>query len=82
MTFKQMLPLAWMATAAVAIVSGCATPQAPAPDYDKMALDMIKSSFRPQGQEGARWTRGAGAGVAGVNPPKRRNSRVMCAWSA
>ena len=33
-----------------AVASGCA--MAPAPDYDKVALDMIKGSFRPQGQAG------------------------------
>jgi len=33
-----------------AIAVGCAT--APAVDYDKVALDMIKGSFRPQGQAG------------------------------
>jgi sulfur-oxidizing protein SoxX len=38
-----------VATCAVLIVAGCATPPAPA-DYDQLALTMIKSSFRPQGQ--------------------------------
>ena len=33
-----------------AVAAGCA--MAPAPDYDKVALDMIKGSFRPQGQAG------------------------------
>jgi len=33
-----------------AIAAGCAT--APAVDYDKVALDMIKGSFRAQGQAG------------------------------
>ena len=33
-----------------AVAAGCAT--APAVDYDKVALDMIKGSFRPQGQAG------------------------------
>ena len=39
---------AWFATALVAVVGGCATPAAV--DYDKVALGMIKSSFRDQGQ--------------------------------
>jgi hypothetical protein len=33
-----------------AVAAGCAT--APAVDYDKVALDMIKGSFRAQGQAG------------------------------
>ena len=33
-----------------AVAAGCA--MAPAPDYDKVALDMINGSFRPQGQAG------------------------------
>ena len=45
----------WIAAGAAllviaAVAAGCA--MAPAPDYDKVALDMIKGSFRPQGQAG------------------------------
>ena len=39
---------AWLATALVAVVGGCAAPAAV--DYDKVALGMIKGSFRDQGQ--------------------------------
>ena len=43
--------VAWLATCAVAAIAGCATPASTsAPDYDAMALAMIKSSFQAQGQ--------------------------------
>ena len=38
-----------LAVAAVAIAAGCATTPAPA-DYDKLALGMIRTSFRDQGE--------------------------------
>lgn len=50
MTLKHHLSIAAVATAAAAVVSGCAAPRAPAPDYDKMADAMMKTSFRAQGQ--------------------------------
>ncbi|MEO8081473.1 MAG: sulfur oxidation c-type cytochrome SoxX [Caldimonas sp.] len=50
MTFKHPLTLTGLAVAATFVVSGCAAPKAPGPDYDKMALAMMKSSFRAQGQ--------------------------------
>ena len=42
-------PVAALAAAAVAIAAGCATTPAPA-DYDKLALDMVRNSFRDQGE--------------------------------
>ena len=43
--------IAWLATCAVVVVAGCAAPSStPVPDYDAMALAMIKGSFQPQGQ--------------------------------
>ena len=42
-------PVVALAAAAVAIAAGCATTLAPA-DYDKLALDMIRTSFRDQGE--------------------------------
>ena len=42
-------PVAALAAAAVAIAAGCATTPAPV-DYDKLALDMIRTSFRDQGE--------------------------------
>ena len=41
--------IAAFAAAAVAIAAGCATTPAPV-DYDKLALDMIRTSFRDQGE--------------------------------
>ena len=46
---RKSLP-AWLAAALVAVVGGCAAPAAV--DYDKVALGMIKASFRDQGQAG------------------------------
>ncbi len=41
----------WLGTSAVAAVAGCAAPDSTStPNYDAMALAMIKSSFQPQGQ--------------------------------
>ena len=42
-------PVAALAAAAVAIAAGCATTPAPA-DHDKLALDMVRTSFRDQGE--------------------------------
>ena len=43
--------IARLATCALAAVAGCATPAStPTPDYEAMALAMIKSSFSAQGQ--------------------------------
>ena len=43
--------IAWLTTCALAAVAGCATPAStPTPDYEAMALAMIKSSFSAQGQ--------------------------------
>ena len=42
-------PVAALAAVAVAIAAGCATTPAPA-DYDKLALDMVRNSFRDQGE--------------------------------
>ena len=42
-------PTAALAAVAVAIAAGCATTPAPA-DYDKLALDMVRNSFRDQGE--------------------------------
>jgi len=51
MTFTSRCIAAGAAVLTIAAVAaGCAT--APAVDYDKVALDMIKGSFRPQGQAG------------------------------
>ncbi len=52
MTVMHPLCTASLVLASATLVSGCAAPQAPAPDYDKMALAMIKSSFHAQGQAG------------------------------
>lgn len=48
MTFTQKA-VAALAVAAVAIAAGCATTPAPV-DYDKLALGMIRTSFRDQGE--------------------------------
>ncbi len=43
--------VAWLATCAAAAIAGCAmSASTSAPDYDAMALAMIKSSFQPRGQ--------------------------------
>ena len=42
-------PVAALAAAAVAFAAGCATTPAPA-DHDKLALDMVRNSFRDQGE--------------------------------
>lgn len=48
MTIKYRVVIAF-AVAAVAIAAGCASAPAPV-DYDKLALSMIKTSFRGQGE--------------------------------
>ena len=50
MTFTSRWTAGGAALLALAAVAACAT--APAVDYDKVALDMIKGSFRAQGQAG------------------------------
>ena len=48
-SFKRSI--AWPSMWALVAVAGCATPAStPSPDYDAMALSMIKSSFSAQGQ--------------------------------
>ncbi len=48
MTIKYRLATA-LAAAVVVIAAGCASTPAPV-DYDKLALSMIKTSFRTQGE--------------------------------
>ena len=48
-SFKRSI--AWLATWALAAVAGCAAPAStPSPDYDALALSMIRTSFSGQGQ--------------------------------
>ena len=46
---KAVAAVAALAVAAVVIAAGCATTPAPA-NYDKLALDMVRNSFRDQGE--------------------------------
>ena len=46
---KAVAAVAALAVAAVVVAAGCATTPAPA-DYDKLALDIVRNSFRDQGE--------------------------------